>query len=55
MNDIIPNCQLLLNAVRSMMSFSKLSISLWGYALERVVDVFKVLPRKSIASSPYEI
>ena len=41
--------------VQSMMSFSKLQISLWGYALETAVRVLNVLPRKSVTSTPYEI
>ena len=45
----------LLDMVRSMMSFSKLLISLWGYALETTAHVLNVLPRKSVASTPYEI
>ena len=45
----------LLDMIRSMMSFSKLPISLWGYALEPAVRVLNVLPRKSITSTPYEI
>ena len=45
----------LLDMVRSMMSFSKLPISLWGYALETAVRVLNVLPSKSVASTPYEI
>ena len=46
------NCALL---VRSMMSFKKLLISLWRYALEIAVRVLDVLPRKSVAPTPYEI
>ena len=38
-----------------MMSFSKLLISLWGYAIKTVARVLNVLPRKSVASTPYEI
>ena len=45
----------LLDMVRSMMSFSKLLISLWGYALETAVRVLNVLPSKSVSSTPYEI
>ena len=45
----------LLDMVRSMMSFSKLPISLWEYALETAARVLNVLPRKSVASTPYEI
>ena len=43
----------LLDMVRSMMSFSKLPISLWRYAHETPVRVLKVLPRKSVGSTPY--
>ena len=45
----------LLDMVRSMMSFSKLPISLWGYALETAARVLNVLPSKSVAYTPYEI
>ena len=45
----------LLDMVRSMMSFSKLLISLWGYALETAARVLNVLPSKSVASTLYEI
>ena len=38
-----------------MMSFSKLLISLWGYALEIATCVLNILPSKSVASTPYEI
>ena len=47
--------RILLDMVRSMMSFSKLLISIWGYALETAVHVLNVLPSKSVASTPYEI
>ena len=43
----------LLDMVRSMMSFSKLLISLWGYVLETAARVLNVLPRKSVASILY--
>ena len=45
----------LLEMVRSMMSFSKLPISLWGYAIETTKCVLNVLPNKFVASTPYEI
>ena len=45
----------LLDMVRSMMSFSKLPISLWGYALEIAARVLNILPSKSVASTPYKI
>ena len=38
-----------------MKSFSKLLISLWGYALETTTHVLNVLPSKSVASTPCEI
>ena len=44
-----------LDMVRSMISFSKVPISLWGYALEIATCVLNVLPNKSVASTPYEI
>ena len=45
----------LLDMVRYMMSFSKLLISLWGYAVETTTHVLNILPSKSVASIPYEI
>ena len=45
----------LLDMVRYMMSFSKLPISLWGYAFETTTRVLNVLPSKSVVSTPYEI
>ena len=45
----------LLDMTRSMMSFLKLPISLWGYALETVARVLNVLPKKFVTSTPYEI
>ena len=47
------NCTLL-DMVRSM-SFSKLPIFLWGYALETATCVLNVLPRTYVASTPFEI
>ena len=38
-----------------MMSFSKLQISLWGYALETTTCVLNILPCKFLVSTPYEI
>ena len=45
----------LLDMVQSMMSFSKLPISLWGYALETAACVLNVLRSKSVAFTPHEI
>ena len=45
----------LLDMLRSMITFSKPPISLWGYALETTARVLNILPSKSVASTPYEI
>ena len=44
-----------LDIVQSMMSFLKLSISLWEYMHEIITCVLNVLPIKSIASTAYEM
>ena len=38
----------LLDMVRSMMSYSSLPISFWGYSLQTAVYILKVVPFKSI-------
>ena len=45
---VISNC-IVLDIVQCMMSFSKLPISFWEYALDTATRVLNVLPRKSIA------
>ena len=46
---------LLLDMVRSMMSFGDLPISFWGYALETAAYLLNRVPTKSVVSTPYEI
>ena len=41
--------------VQSMMDFSSLSISFWGYALESACYVLNRVPSKSVSRTPYEI
>ncbi|KAL0458364.1 UNVERIFIED_CONTAM: Retrovirus-related Pol polyprotein from transposon TNT 1-94 [Sesamum latifolium] len=47
--------QTLLDMVRSMMSFTELPLSFWGYALETAVKLLNIAPSKSIPQTPYEI
>ena len=41
--------------VRSMMSYSELPNSYWGYALETVVYILNLVPSKSVPSTPTEL
>ena len=41
--------------VRSMMSYSSLPISFWGYALQTAVYILNVVPSKSIQKTPLEL
>ncbi|KAL0455144.1 UNVERIFIED_CONTAM: hypothetical protein Slati_0853600 [Sesamum latifolium] len=45
----------LLDMVRSMMSFTKLPPSFWGYALEMEAKLLNIAPSKSVPQTPYEI
>ncbi|KAL0454866.1 UNVERIFIED_CONTAM: hypothetical protein Slati_0825800 [Sesamum latifolium] len=45
----------LLDMVRSMMSFTELSPSFWGYALETAAKLLNIAPSKSVPQTPYEI
>ncbi|URE04495.1 hypothetical protein MUK42_34010 [Musa troglodytarum] len=45
----------LLDMVRSMMCFTDLPISFWGYALETAAYLLNRIPTKSVMSTPYEI
>ena len=45
----------LLDMVRSMMSFSDLPASFWGYALETATHVLNRVPSKSVDKTPYEL
>ena len=45
----------LLDMVRSMMSYSSLPVSFWGYAIKTAVDILNVVPSKSIPKTPVEL
>ncbi|KAL0301981.1 UNVERIFIED_CONTAM: Retrovirus-related Pol polyprotein from transposon TNT 1-94 [Sesamum radiatum] len=41
--------------IRSMMSFTKLPLSFWGYALETAARLLNIAPSKTVAQRPYHI
>ncbi|KAL0303283.1 UNVERIFIED_CONTAM: hypothetical protein Sradi_6196400 [Sesamum radiatum] len=41
--------------VRSMMSFTELPLSFWGYALETAAKLLNMAPSKTVAQTPYQI
>lgn len=45
----------LLDMVRSMMSFTDLPTSFWGYALEAAIYTLNCVPSKSVDKTPYEL
>ena len=45
----------LLDMVRSMMSYSSLPPSFWGYALQTAIYILNVVPSKSIPKTPLEL
>ncbi|KAL0404319.1 UNVERIFIED_CONTAM: Transposon Ty1-BL Gag-Pol polyprotein [Sesamum radiatum] len=45
----------LLDMVRSMMSFTELPLSFWGYALETAAKLLNMAPCKTVAQMPYQI
>ena len=45
----------LLEMVRSMMSYSTLPISFWGYALNTAMNLLNLVPSKSIPKTPVEL
>ncbi|RVX04672.1 Copia protein [Vitis vinifera] len=45
----------LLDMMRSMMSYSSLPTSFWGYALQTVVYILNIVPSKSISNTPLEL
>ena len=45
----------LLNMVRSMMSYTDLPISFWGYALYTACYILNRIPSKSVPTTPFEI
>ena len=47
--------KMLLDMVRSMMSYSTLPISFWGYALQIATDILNVVSSKTILKTPLEL
>ncbi|KAL0329108.1 UNVERIFIED_CONTAM: Retrovirus-related Pol polyprotein from transposon RE2 [Sesamum radiatum] len=47
--------QILLDIVLSMMSFTKLPLSVWGYALVTTTKLSNMAPSKTVAQTPYHI
>ncbi|KAL0455836.1 UNVERIFIED_CONTAM: Retrovirus-related Pol polyprotein from transposon RE2 [Sesamum latifolium] len=45
----------LLDMVRSMMSFTELPLSFWGYDLETAAKLLNMAPSKTVAQTPYQI
>ncbi|KAK4597239.1 hypothetical protein RGQ29_014995 [Quercus rubra] len=45
----------LLEMVRSMMSYSTLLISFWGYALNTAIHLLNLVPSKSVPKTPMEL
>ncbi|KAL0413385.1 UNVERIFIED_CONTAM: Retrovirus-related Pol polyprotein from transposon TNT 1-94 [Sesamum radiatum] len=45
----------LLDMVRSMMSFTELPLSFWGYALETAAKLLNMAPSETVAQTPYQI
>ena len=45
----------LLDMVRSMMSYSTLPISIWGYALNTIMYLLNLVPLKSVSKTPVEL
>ena len=45
----------LLDMVRSMLSYSSLPESFWGYALETVAYILNLAPSKSVSKTPTEL
>ncbi|KAL0434418.1 UNVERIFIED_CONTAM: hypothetical protein Slati_2776100 [Sesamum latifolium] len=41
--------------VRSMMSFTELPLSFWGYTLERAAKLLNMAPSKTVTQTPYQI
>ena len=47
--------RILLEMVRSMMSYSTLPISFWGYALNTTVYLLNLVSSKSVPKTPIEL
>ncbi|KAL0293577.1 UNVERIFIED_CONTAM: hypothetical protein Scaly_3139000 [Sesamum calycinum] len=47
--------RILLDMIRSMMSFTELPLSFWGYALETAARFLNIAPSKTVTQAPYQI
>jgi hypothetical protein len=47
--------RMLMDMVRSMLSYSSLPLGLWMEALETVVHILNTVPSKSVSTTPYEL
>ena len=47
--------RILLDMVRSIMSYSTLPNSFWGYALQTVADILNIVPSKAVQKTPMEL
>ncbi|KAK4381045.1 Retrovirus-related Pol polyprotein from transposon TNT 1-94 [Sesamum angolense] len=47
--------RILLDMIRSMMSFTELLLSFWGYVLETAARLLNIAPSKIVAQTPYQI
>ncbi|KAL0434235.1 UNVERIFIED_CONTAM: hypothetical protein Slati_2757800 [Sesamum latifolium] len=47
--------RILLDMVRSMMSFTELPPSFWGYVLQTAAKLLNIAPSKTVPQTPYEI
>ena len=47
--------RMLLDIVWSIMSYSTLPNSFWGYALQTAVDILNVVPSKTVPNTPMEL
>ncbi|KAL0302484.1 UNVERIFIED_CONTAM: hypothetical protein Sangu_3098600, partial [Sesamum angustifolium] len=45
----------LLDMIQSVMSFTELRLSFWGYALETAARLLNIAPSKIVAQTPYQI
>ncbi|KAK4381679.1 Transposon Ty1-ML2 Gag-Pol polyprotein [Sesamum angolense] len=45
----------LLDMIRSMISFTELPLSFWGYAFETAARLLNIAPSKTVAQTPYQI
>ena len=50
-----PRNKTLLDMVRSMISYSMLRNSFWGYSLQTVADILNVVPSKAVQKTPMKL